>query len=139
MRVDEVFLPERVRRRGLMRRNGELRILDRFDRQEHLAEQSAGGLPGVRCHLERRERQEWRKEPDTNRVPAQGIHTEAPALGPAAHEEQRVGRVGSQEVAVAACLAGALGLGDSFVGDRDRLVAAPEKVENRGQVGIDAE
>ena len=139
MGVHQVLLPERVGRRGLMGRHRELRVLDGLDRQQHLAEQSAGRFAGAHRHLEGGQRQERREEPDADRVPAQGVQAEPPALRPAAQEEQRVGRVGPQEVAVDGGLAGPLGLGDPLVGDRDRLVAPAEQIQDRGQVGVHAE
>ncbi len=99
----------------------------------------AGGLAGVGRDFERREREQRRQEPDAHRIPAQRVEAQTPALGPAAQEEQRIGGVGSQEVAVDRGLAGALGFGDAFIRDGDRFVAPAEQVQDGGQVGVDAE
>ena len=137
--VDEVLLPERVRGRGLMGGDGELRILNRLHCQKDLAEESPGRLTGVGRHLENGQVEERREEPDPNRAPAQGVETQPAAFRPAAQEEQRLRGVCPQEVPVDRGLAGSLGLGDALVGDGDGFVAPAQQIQDGGQVGVDAE
>ena len=137
--VDEVFLPDGVGRRRLLGRDGELRVLDRLHGEQQLPQQPSGGLAGVHRDLDRGQVEQRREEPDPHRVPAERVQAQPAALLPAAHEEERLGRVGPQEVAVHRSLTLALGFGDAFVGDRDRLLATTEQVQDGGQVGVHAE
>ena len=60
-------------------------------------------------------------------------------LGPAPEQEQRVGHVARQEVAVDGLETGPPGILDAFVGHLDRLGPPAHEVEDGGQVGADPE
>ena len=137
--VGQVVLPQRVLGRDLVGRYRVLRIRDGLDGQQQLTEQPAGRFAGAHRHLERGQVEQRPEEPHAHRIPAQGLQAELPAFLPAAQEEEGVGGVGPQEVAVDGLLTGPPGLLDPFVRDGDRLLAATHQIQDGGPVRIDAE
>ena len=76
-------------------------------------------------------------DPDGQPGHRPGAHR--PGLRPAPEHEQRVGHVAGQEVAVDRLEADPLGVLDRGIRDVDRLGPPADEVEDRGQVGPDAE
>ena len=76
---------------------------------------------------------------DADRQPAHRALAQRAGFCPAPEEEQGIGDVPGQEVAVNRFQTGAPSVLDPFVGDLDRLGPAADEVEHGGQVGSDPE
>ena len=137
--VDQIFLPKCICDRSLLGRDRELGILNGLDGKQDLAEQPAGRLARAHGDLDGGQGEQRREEPDTHGVPAESIAAKPAALLPAAHEVQRLGGVRPQEVSVDGRLTLPLSLGDSLIGDRDRLLAAAEEIQDGGEVRVHPE
>ena len=122
-----------------MQRHGLLGIADSLELEQRLAEEAAGRLACGQLDLDGRERDQRVEEVDAGRQPLERGHAHRPRLLPAPEQEQRVRRVAAQEVAVHGLEAGGLGGLDPRRCDRDGFLVPAGQLEDRGQVGVDAE
>ena len=138
--VGDVAAPQRERGGRQVVRAGQLRLAD-----AHRIRGSSGRAGATPPRRRRSRSRRWRaggptpQVDDADRQPAHRAAAQLARLRPAAEEEQRVGDVARQEVAVDGLEAGAPGVLDPRVGDLDRLGPAAHQVEDGRQVGADAE
>ena len=137
--IGDVAAPQRERGGGDVVRAGQLRLADGVELEDRLAEQPRGVLAGVHLDLDDRELEDAGQVDDADRQPAHRPFADRARLGPAAQQEERVGDVARQEVAVDGLETGAPGVLDALVGDVDRFGPPADEVEHGRQVGPDAE
>ena len=137
--VRDVATPQGEGRGGQVVQPGELWLTHGVELEGGLPEQGRRLLAGLPLGLDGGELDDRGQEDDPDRQPGRAPGAQLARLFPAAEEEQRLGHVAGEQVAVHRLESGSPCLVDARVRDVDRLRPLRDEVEDRGQVGPDPE
>ena len=138
-RVGDVAAPEGEGRGGEVVGPGQLRLTDRGQLEHGQAEQARRLRARIGLDLDGGKHEDCLDVDDPDRQPAHRPEAHGTRFGPSSQEEERVGDVARQEVAVDSLQSRAPCVLDPLVCDLDRLGPAVDQVEDGGQVRPDAE
>src|SRR4029078_4127391 len=110
-----------------MQWDSELGLAYGLELEERLAEQPPGGLACGELDLDGRQGHQYVEEVDAAREPLERGRAHRSSLIPAPEQEQRVGGVAAEHVAVDRVKPGVLRCGDACLGDVDRLHPAAHR------------
>ena len=138
-RVDQVAMPKGVGGCCLEDRHGELSVAQGLHLEQQLAKEPAGELTAVRLDLDGGQVAHRIDQCEAGRAPLERRGRELTRFAPAAQEEQRIGGIPAQEVAIHGFEAAVARLDDPPEGDIDRLFSTAEQVQHGCEVCRGAE
>ncbi len=137
--VGRVPAPESQRGGGEIRRHGELRVADRLEVDKQAADHARRRVVGSRLDRDGGQAQRADDRDRAARVPLEAARAEFGRFAPSSEAVQRFGDVAAQEVAIHGVHADGAGDLDPLECQQDRLLPPSDEVEDRREVGIDAE